>query len=65
MDSDAMLDNLFSFVSYPGRYKEAFPELYRLDKIAFALPVSTASCDYALNIKSTRLYIQFSSFYAM
>lgn len=32
-------------VSYIQRYKEAFPELYRLGAIAISLPVSTASCE--------------------
>ena len=45
IDNDAKPANLLGFISYIGRYKEAFPELYRLGNIAVALPVSTASCE--------------------
>jgi hAT family C-terminal dimerisation region len=36
---------LVSFVSGLAHYKEAFPEVLRLGKIAIALPVSTAACE--------------------
>jgi hypothetical protein len=45
MSDDSKPTTLVSFMSYLGRYKEAFPELYRLGTIAIALPVSTASCE--------------------
>ena len=38
-------DSLLTFVSFIGRYGDAFHELHRLGKIAVALPVSTASCE--------------------
>jgi hypothetical protein len=41
---------LVSFVSHIGRYKEAFPELYRLGVIAISLPVSTASCERSFSV---------------
>ena len=37
--------SLVGFVAYIARYGEAFHELYRLGRIAMALPVSTASCE--------------------
>jgi len=37
--------SLVTFVSFIGRYGDAFHELHRLGKIAVALPVSTASCE--------------------
>lgn len=36
---------LVSFVATLTRYKDAFPEVYRLGKICIALPVSTAACE--------------------
>ena len=36
---------LVSFVSCLSRYKDAFPEVYRLGNIAISLPVSTAACE--------------------
>jgi len=38
-------NTLVSFVSFIERYKDAFPEVYRLGVIAVCLPVSTASCE--------------------
>ena len=37
--------SLVSFVASMAPYKDAFPEVYRLGKIAIALPVSTAACE--------------------
>ena len=37
--------SLVTFVSFIGRYGDAFHELHRLDQLAVALPVSTASCE--------------------
>lgn len=42
MDKPTML---LSFVATLARYKDAFPEIYRLGKICIALPVSTAACE--------------------
>jgi len=36
-------NSLATFVSFIERYKDAFPEVYRLGVIAVCLPVSTAS----------------------
>ena len=43
--TSAKPDSLVTFVSFIGRYGEAFHELHRLGKIAVAVPVSTASCE--------------------
>jgi len=43
--TSAKSDSLVTFVSFIGRYGDAFHELHRLGKIAVALPVSTASCE--------------------
>lgn len=43
--ASAKPDSLVTFVSFIGRYGDAFHELHRLGKIAVALPVSTASCE--------------------
>ena len=43
--TSAKPDSLVTFVSFIGRYGDAFHELHRLGKIAVALPVSTASCE--------------------
>jgi hAT family C-terminal dimerisation region len=39
------LKTLISFVSGLTHYKDTFPEVYRLGKIAIALPVGTAACE--------------------
>jgi hypothetical protein len=43
--TSAKPDSLVTFVSFTGRYGDAFHELRRLGKIAVAPPVSTASCE--------------------
>ena len=45
MSSEDKPNTLVGFISHIERYKEAFPELYRLGVIAISLPVSTASCE--------------------
>jgi len=44
-ETTAKPDSLVIFVSFIGRYGDAFHELLRLGSIAVALPVNTASCE--------------------
>jgi len=45
LDRNDKPNTMLTFLSYLERYKEAFPELCRIGRIAVALPVSTASCE--------------------
>ena len=45
MPSDNKPESLVAFIGHIERYREAFPEIYRLGSIAISLPVSTASCE--------------------
>jgi len=48
-ETSAKPDSLVTFVSFIGRYGDAFHELHRLGNIAVALPVSTASCELSFS----------------
>jgi len=49
LDSVEKPRSMLALISCLERYKEAFPELYRIGVIAIALPVSTAACERSLS----------------
>ena len=52
--------SLVGFVAYVARYAEAFHELYRLGRIAVALPVSTASCErsFSASLRQIKTWVR-------
>ena len=63
MSSEDKPNTLVGFISHIERYKEAFPELYRLGIIAISLPVSTASCERSFTaLRQIRTWVRNSIF---
>ena len=63
MSSEDKPNTLVGFISHIERYKEAFPELYRLGVIAISLPVSTASCERSFSaLRHIRTWVRNSIF---
>ena len=49
LDSVEKPKSMLALISCLERYKEAFPELYRIGVIAIVLPVSTAACEQSFS----------------